>query len=198
LTTQKEENEEENADHERDRVRGEVEVLTLIAGLILTPLLYLWQQSLAIAQTGLPQWQAYLSSRLGSQYSFDDVMASYFSPFGLSRALPVDIVILAYDCSVILATLSLIIFGTSLVAIEKRDVTRVEKLVQRGQLYLNTVLLLIIFFTVFHLLTTLLFPFRLLLGWADLWTCIGIGVFTAVVLKKGLNNYFNEILNRKN
>ena len=189
-------NHTESGDEEeqRDRTRGEIEVLILITGLILTPLLYLWQQELSIIQSNLPQWQVYLTSRLGTRYSFDDVIASYFTPFALSRALPIDIVIWAYDISVIVATLCLLIFGAALVAVERRDVGRVEALVRRGRRSLDTVLLLIIFFAIVHLLTTTLFPVRLLLGWADLWTCVVIALLTAIILKKWLNRYINEVL----
>ena len=191
---QKETGSKEDVEDQRDRTRGEIEVLILITGLILTPLLYLWQQELNAIQSNLPLWQSYLTSRLGTQYTFDDVIASYFTPFALSRALPIDIVIWAYDIAVIMATISLLIFGAALVAIERRDVSRVETLVRRGRRSLDTVLLLIIFFAVVHLLTTTLFPFRLLLGGSDLWTCIVIALLTAIGLKKWLNRYINEVL----
>ena len=184
-------------EEERERTRGEIEVLILVSGLILTPLLYLWQQELDIVQMALPLWQSYLASRLGTQYDFGDLIASYFTPFALSRALPVDVVIWAYDLALIMATLSLLIFAAALVAIERRDVGRVARLVAKGRRFLDMVLLLIIFFAVLHLLTSTLFPFRLMLGSADLWTCFGIALLTSILLKKWFNRYINEVLSMK-
>jgi hypothetical protein len=179
----------------REKSTSEIEVLLLVSGLLLTPLLYLWQQSLGIWQSlGLPQWQAYLTSQLGSQYGFGDVIAGYFTPFALLKALPVDLVLWAYDFSVILAVFALLIFGTALAAIERYQVQRVGRLVERGRLCLNLTLLLIIFFVIFHLLTTTLFPFRLLLGAGDLWTIMGVALLTAIILKKLLNRMVKEIL----
>ena len=182
---------------QRDRTRGEIEVLILISGLILTPLLYLWQQSLTILQINLPQWQAYLAGKLGSQYSLSDVIVAYFSPFGLSKALPTDLMIWAYDITVVMATISLLIFGAALVAIESRDLKRVQKLVQKGKSYLDLVLLMIIFFVIFHLLTTTIFPFRMLFGMGDVWTLLGISLVAAIILKKWLNRHINTLLNTK-
>jgi len=187
----------DQVEEERERTRGEIEVLILVTGLILTPLLYLWQQELDVVQAATPLWQAYLTSRLGTHYGIGDIVASYFAPIGLSRALPADIVVWAYDLALITATLSLLIFAAALVAVERRDVGGVAKLVGKGRMFLDLVLLLIIFFAVLHLLTTTLFPFRLILGGADLWTCLVIAILTAIVLKKWLNRYINEILTVK-
>jgi hypothetical protein len=81
-----------------------------------------------------------------------------------------------------------------LVAVERCDVERVKRLVQRGRGFLNTVLLLIIFFAFVHLLTTTFFPFRLLLGAANLWIIIGVAFVGAIVLKRLLTQMIKETL----
>ena len=84
--------------------------------------------------------------------------------------------------------------GAAQVAIDRMDVRRVQRLIHEGRRGFQLVLLFITFFTIIHLLTTTLFPFRSLLGDYDLWTIIGVGFATAIILKKLLDRHIKEIL----
>jgi len=183
-----------NEEKDRDKTRGEIEVLILVSGLIMTPLLYLWQQSLAIEQVWLPQWQSYLTSQLGSQSNSGAVTGAYFTSFGLMQAVPVDLMLWTYDISIILIALALTLFGAALVAIEKSEVQRVRRLVQSGRRCLSLVMVFIIFFVVTHLLATTIFPFRLLVGEDFPWVILGVALATAIVMKKLVNRYINKAL----
>lgn len=158
------------------------------------PLLYLWQTALGNLANLMPQWETYLTTQLGSQYTSQDVIASYFTPFGLSIGLPIDLVLWAYDIVLILNTVALLIFGTALVAIEKHNVGRVEILMQKGKTCLDVVLTAIIFFATIHLLNNTLFPFKLLLGLEDYWLILGIGFASAIIVRQLLKRSMNEIL----
>ena len=174
--------------------RSEIEVLILVTGLVMMPLLYLWQTALGNITALMPDWQTYLASQLGSQYTSEAVIASYFTPFGLSMGLPIDLVLWAYDGTLILNTIALLIFGTALVAIDKHNVRRVEILMQKGKTYLDVVLTAIIFFATAHLLNNTLFPFKLLFGLEDYWIIIVIGLASAIIIRRLLKRSINEIL----
>jgi len=182
-------------DEKREEVtRSEIEVLILVTGLVMMPLLYLWQTALGNITALMPDWQTYLASQLGSQYTSEAVIASYFTPFGLSMGLPIDLVLWAYDGTLILNTIALLIFGTALVAIDKHNVRRVEILMQKGKTYLDVVLTAIIFFATAHLLNNTLFPFKLLFGLEDYWIIIVIGLASAIIIRRLLKRSINEIL----
>ena len=185
-------------DEERAGLRSQIETLILITGLVMMPYVYLWQQTLTIIdEEATPAWQSYLQSQLGTQYTFQDVIGSYLTPFALSKALPVDLIIIAYDAIFILSVLVVIIFGFALVAIEKQEHRRVEKLVKKGNTYLTVVLVAIIFFGVVHILTTILFPLRLLVGFTTLWAILGVAFVTAIVLWKLVSRSIEAILGIK-
>jgi hypothetical protein len=177
-------------DELRSLARNQVNVLTLISGLVMVPLFYLWQQTLSIEEIWLPQWQTYLSSQPNSVA----VIRAYFTSIGLTRAMPIDLVIWTYDISVILLTVTILILGAAQLAIDKMDLQRVQRLIEEGRRGFHLVLLFIIFFTIIHLLTTILFPFRRLLGDYDIWTIIGVGFATSIILKELLNRHIKEIL----
>ena len=174
--------------------RSEIEVLVLVTGLVMMPLLYLWQTALGNLTNLMPVWENYLTSQLGSQYTSEAVIASYFTPFGLSVGLPIDLVLWAYDIVLILNTVALLIFGTALVAIDKHDVRRVEILMQKGKNCLDLVLTAIIFFATIHLLNNTLFPFKLLMGLEDYWVILVVGLASAVIVRQLLKRSINEIL----
>ncbi len=185
----------EETEKKREEVtRSEIEVLILVTGLVMMPLLYLWQTALGNLSVLMPTWENYLTTQLGSQYTSEGVIASYFTSFGLSMGLPIDLVLWAYDIVLILNTVGLLIFGTALVALEKHNVRRVEILMQKGKTSLDMVLTGIIFFATVHLLNNTLFPFKLLIGLEDYWVMIGIGLASAIIIRQLLKRSMNEIL----
>ena len=190
--TSKESNEKK--DEEKDVVRSKIETLVLVTGLVMMPFVYLWQQSLTILDENIQVWSDYLNSTLGSQYTYKDVIASYFTPFALLRALPMDLWIWSYDIIFVLSVVVVVIFGIALAAIEEHDTRRVKKLVQRGTTYLNTVLMAIIFFGILHLLTTTLFPIKLLLGLDFTWIALGIALASTIIVWKVLSRSIKAML----
>ena len=184
----------ESGDEEKDVLRSKIETLILITGLVMMPYVYLWQQSLTMLDANTYVWNEYLNSTLGSQYNYRDVIASYFTPFALLRALPIDLWILCYDFTFVLSVVAVMILGVALVAVEEFDVGRVQKLVDRGRTCLMMVLLAIIFFAAFHLLTTILFPLKLLLGLYFAWTVLGISLVSTIIVLKLFRRSIIEIL----
>jgi hypothetical protein len=198
--TEQDESELDEREHEKDVARSEVETLILVTGLVMMPFVYLWQQTLTILDEYLPVWKDYLASQLGSHYTVATVIGSYLTPFALGKALPIDLVILAYDATFVLSVVVVLIFGKALIAIEKQDVQRVETIVQKGTTCLNVVLGAIIFFAILHLLTTLFFPFRLMLGLEtgqsapDVWITLSIALATAIIVMKLVIGRIDELL----
>jgi len=190
--------ESKGKDSERDATRTEIEVLILIAGLILTPIFYLWAIAvLNVQELALPIWQEYLTSQLGTDYGFTGAVSMYFTPFGLLKALPIDILLWLYDALIILSTISILLFGFGMIAIERDEVKRVRILVRKGRSFLAAALMLIIFFAIEHMLRFTLFPFRLLLGWYDTWIMIIIAFLATIVIQKLLGKYVREVLGHK-
>ena len=163
--------------------------------MILTPVFYLWSVAIFnIQELALPIWQEYLTTHLGSNYDFSGAIAIYFSPFGLLKALPIDLLLWLYDAIIILSTISIVIFGFALIAVERHEVKRVRILVQKGRSFLTAVLMLIVFFSIEHLLRFSMLPFRLLLGWYDSWTMIATALLATIVIKKLLDKYIRDVL----
>ena len=190
--------ESKGKDSERDATRTEIEVLILIAGLILTPIFYLWAIAvLNVQELALPIWQEYLTSQLGTDYGFTGAVSMYFTPFGLLKALPIDILLWLYDALIILSTISILLFGFGMIAIERDEVKRVRILVRKGRSFLAAALMLIIFFAIEHMLRFTLFPFRLLLGWYDTWIMIIIAFLATIAIQKLLVKYVREVLGHK-
>ena len=185
-------------DSERDATRTEIEVLILIAGLILTPIFYLWSIAvLNVQELALPIWQEYLTNQLGADYGFAGAVSMYFTPFGLLKVLPIDILLWLYDALIILSTLSILLLGFALIAVERDDVKRVRILVRKGRSLLAAALMLIIFFAIEHMLRFTMFPFRLLLGWYDTWTMFAIAFLATIAIHKLLGKYVAEVLGHK-
>jgi hypothetical protein len=180
----------------RDKTRGEIEVLILVTGLIMTPLFYFWQTAITnIANIAVPIWQNYLQTQLGAPpYSFNQMIAAYFSPFGLLAILPVDIFLWIYDITVMLGIITLMIFGFALMEIESGDAKRVRALAQKGRTCLNTVLLLLIAFVIFHILNWTMLPFKPLLQPFQLWIMFGIALLTAIAVNRFLNMYMKKVV----
>lgn len=187
--------EQTDEDELRDKTRGEVEVLLLVSGLIMTPQFYLWQTAITNLQSiALPIWQTYLQTQLGAPpYTFNQVMGTYLTPVGLLGALPVDIILWLYDISIIVNITALVVFGFALMAIESGDVIQVRALVRKGRTCLSIVLLLLVFFTVTHLLNNTILPFKSLLGPLQVWGMFGIALLTAIALTRFLNAYMKKI-----
>ena len=187
--------EQSDEDELRDKTRGEIEVLLLVSGLIMTPQFYLWQTAITNIQSiAIPIWENYLQTQLGSPpYTFSQIMGTYLTPAGLLGALPVDIVLWLYDISIIVNITALVVFGFALMAIESGDVIQVRALVRKGRTCLSIVLLLLIFFTVAHLLYNTMLPFKSLLGSIQVWATLGIALLTAVALTRFLNAYMKKI-----
>ena len=181
-------------DEIRDKTRGEIEVLILVAGLIMTPLFYFWQ-TVATSDTNIaiPIWQNYLQTQFGSPpYSFNQMIVAYFSPFALLGIVPVDIFLWMYDVAVILSIIALMIFGFALMEIENCDAKRVRTLAQKGRTCLDTVLLLLIAFVIFHLLNNTILPFKPLLQPFQLWIMLVIALGTAIGGNRFLNTYMKK------
>ncbi len=178
----------------RDKTRGEIEVLILVAGLMMTPLFYFWQTAITNIQLiAVPIWQNYLQTQLGSPpYSFNQMVAVYFSPVALFVILPVDIILWVYDIIVVLNIIALVVFGFALMEIESGDVKRVRALAQKGRSCLNMVLLLLIAFAVFHLLNNTMLPFKVLLRPLQIWIILGISLMTGIALMRFLNTYMKK------
>jgi len=187
----------EERNEEKDRLATQVNTLIVITGLVMVPLVYLWQQSLAILNGYMPQWSDYLTSQLSSHYTSADVIRSYLTPYALSRALPIDLMILAYDAIFVLTVVTIFIFGVALNRIKTREVRTVEILVQRGISYFHVLLVAIIFFGIFHLLDTILFPIKLLLGPAFLWGEIVVALMSAVIVWKLLTRSIIKIFDQE-
>jgi hypothetical protein len=187
----------EERNEEKDRLATQVNTLIVITGLVMVPLVYLWQQSLAILNGYMPQWSEYLTSQLGSNYTSVDVIRIYFTPYTLSKALPIDLMIWAYDATFVLTVVTIFIFGVALNRIKTHEARTVEILVQRGITYFHVLLVSIIFFSIFHLLNTLLFPIKLLLGPADLWGEIGIALTSAIIVWTLLTRSIHKIFDQE-
>ena len=189
-TEAKSTNEEKN----RDKTRGEIEVLLLVSGLIMTPLFYFWQTATTnIANEAQPIWQNYLQTQLGPPpYGFNEAIALYFSPYILLRLFPIDIILWLYDITALLAVITFIVFGFALMEIDSGNVKLVHALVQKGRTCLSTVLLFIVFFISYHLLNNTILPFKLLLRPLNNWTMFGIALLTAIVLSRLLNTYMKK------
>jgi len=121
----------------------------------------------------------------------------YFTPFGLLKALPIDILLWLYDALIILSTIAIVLFGFALIAVERDDVKRVRILVHKGRSFLTAALMLIIFFAIEHMLRFTLFPFRLLLGWYDTWTMFVVAFLATIAIQKLLGKYVAEVLGHK-
>ena len=163
----------------------------------MVPLVYLWQQSLTILNEYKPQWYDYLTSQLGSHYTSADLIKIYYTPYTLLHALPIDLMILAYDASFVLSLVIVLIFGVALTRIKTAEVRSVEILVQRGRTYFHVLVVTIIFFGVFHLLDTILFPIKLVLGPTDIWGEIVIALTIAIIVWKLLNRSINKIFSQE-
>jgi len=180
---------------QKEITRGEIEVLILVTGLILTPVFYLWQTAISNLQSIVePAWQTYLNTNLGPNYSFNGEIAIYFSPFGLLRVLPIDMLLWLYDTIIILSTVTIVIFGVALIAVERTDAKQVQLVVLRGRRFLTAVLMLMIFFAIEHVLRFTILPYRLLLGPFDSWTVILTAAVSTIILYSRLNGYFKRIL----
>ena len=180
---------------QKEITRGEIEVLILVTGLILTPVFYLWQTAISNLQSIVePAWQTYLNTHLGPNYSFNGEIAIYFSPFGLLRVLPIDMLLWLYDTIIILSTVTIVIFGVALIAVERTDAKQVQLVVLRGRRLLTAVLMLMIFFAIEHVLRFTILPYRLLLGPFDSWTVILTAAVSTIILYSRLNGYFKRIL----
>ena len=171
-------------DEYRDKTRGEMEVLILVMGLLMSPQFYLWSIAVTNLQSNIqPLWQSYLQSQLGSPpYSAQDLTSMYFSPFALLNVLPIDLGLVLYDACIIVGLVGLVLFGFALIEVENRDVKRIRILVQEGKACFSITILLLIFFTIFHLLNNLMFPFRSLLEPLGVWILFGISMLTAATL----------------
>jgi len=163
----------------------------------MVPLVYLWQQSLAILNGYLPQWSDYLASQLGSHYTPADIIRSYLTPYALSRALPIDLMVWAYDAIFVLTVVIIFIFGVALNRIKTHELQSVEVLVQRGITYFHVLLVAIIFFSIFHLLDTILFPIKLLMGLAFLWAEIAMALTSAIIVWKLLTRSIHKIFDQE-
>ena len=187
----------EERNEEKDRLATEVNTLIVITGLVMVPLVYLWQQSLAILNGYMPQWSDYLASQLGSHYTPADIIRSYLTPYALSRALPIDLMILAYDTIFVLTVVTIFIFGVALNRIKTHEVRTIEILVQRGITYFHVLLVAIIFFSIFHLLDTILFPIKLLMELAFLWAEIAMALTSAIIVWKLLTRSIHKIFDQE-
>ena len=186
--------ESKTKDPDKDALRTEIEVLMLIAGLILTPIFYLWSVAVAnVQELALPIWLDYLKTELGSEYGFSGANTMYFTPFGLLKVLPIDILLWLYDAMVILSTIAIVIFGYALIAVEESEIKRVRRLVLKGRNYLTLVLMMIVFFAFEHVLRFTIYPFRLLIGIFDSWTIFAIALLATIGIKKLLNKYEMEV-----
>jgi hypothetical protein len=178
---------------ERDKTRGEIEVLIIVSGLLMTPLFYLWQTATTlIANQIQPIWQNYLQTQLGSNYGFNEVVALYFSPYALMFFLPIDILLWLYDITALLGVITFIFFGFALMKIDSCNVKLVRGLVQKGRTCLNMVLLFIVFFIAVHILNNTLFPFKLGLGLLTNWAAFGIALLTAITVSRLLTTYMKK------
>ena len=168
----------------RDKTRGEIEVLILVMGLLMSPQFYLWSIAVSNLQSiSQPLWQSYLQSQLGSPpYSSKDLMSMYFSPFALLNVLPIDLGLVLYDACIIVGLVGLVLFGFALIEVESRDVKRIRILVQEGKVCFNITVILLTSFTIFHLLANLMFPLRSLLEPRSVWMAFGIAMLAALVL----------------
>ncbi len=180
-------------ERDREQTRGEIEVLLIVSGLIMTPLFYLWQTATTtISSVAQPLWQNYLQAQLGSNYGFNQAIALYFSPYALMFFLPVDILLWIYDITALLGVITFIIFGFALMQIDSGNVKLVRALTQKGRTILNTVLLFIVMFTTNHILYNTILPFKLGLGLLTNWTLIGIGLLTAIAVSRLLTTYMRK------
>ena len=176
----------DDEDEYRDKTRGEIEVLILVMGLLMSPQFYLWSIAVTNLQSIVePIWQSYLQTQLGSPpYNPKDLMSMYFSPFGLLNVLPTDLGLVLYDACIIVGLIAIVLFGFALIEVENRDVKRIRILVHEGKVCFNITILLLTFFTISHLLSNLMFPLRSLLEPLGVWISFGISMLTALSLYK--------------
>jgi len=182
-------------DEIRDKTRGEIEVLILVAGLILTPLFYFWQTGVtAIQSIAAPIWQNYLQTQLGHPppFSVNEMVTQYFSPVGLVTFLPVDVFLWIFDITVLLSIVALLIFGFALMTVESGDVNRVRALAQKGKGCLDTVLVILITSAVFHMLNNTMLPIKALFQPFQLWIILGIAMLTGIAVNRILNAYMKK------
>ena len=190
--------ETDDDEEDMDKTRGEIEVLILVIGLLMSPQFYLWSIAVANMQSiSRPMWENYLQSQLGSPpYAPKDLMSMYFSPFALLNVLPIDLGLVLYDVCIIVSLVALVLFGFALIEVENREVKRIRILVQEGKACFNITILLLTFFTVVHLLANLIFPFRSLLEPLGDWMIFGIAMLTALALYRIVGSHMRRTIGK--
>jgi hypothetical protein len=182
-------------DEIRDKTRGEIEVLILVSGLILTPLFYFWQTGVTTIQSiAVTMWQNYLQSQTGHPppFSFNEMVTQYFSSFGLVTFLPADMFLWLCDITVLLSIVALLIFGYALMTVESGDVKQIRALAQKGRTCLDTVLLVLITGAVFHMLNNSMLPIKALFQPFQIWIIFGIALLTGITVNRFLNSYMKR------
>jgi hypothetical protein len=186
----------------RDMEKKEVEVRILMAGLLLVPLLLLWEfyvesiRSLR-GEWRLRAWQELAGMKAGDK-GFPMVtdqplsLKEYFDSYGLKMLIPHDLVLLAYSAAVILLVITIFVLARALLAVEEKDQERVKRLTDAGMKYFRYVLTLLIFFIVIHWIEESLFPFGTLFQ-ENMWVIIGIALVITGAIRTLLGRVVREV-----
>jgi hypothetical protein len=154
---------------DQEVARKDVEVRILIAGLILVPLLLLWEKYIDEVRSLRQAWQQRLVEQVQEQLAKQGMNAyvkyqpfsveDYFSPYGLKMLIPHDLILLAFASAVVLAVITVTVLARALLAVEEKDEKRLEQLTDQGMKYFGWVLNFLIFFIIVNWIEESLFPF---------------------------------------
>ena len=168
---------------DQEVAKKDVEVRILIAGLVLVPLLLLWEKYIDEIRALRAAWQARLVEKAQEEFAKQGVYAyvtyqpfsveDYFSPYGLKILIPHDLILVGFAATVILSVVTITVLGRALLAVEEKDQKRVEQLTDQGMKYFGWVLNFLLFFIIVNWIEESLFPFGTIFG-ENMWIMIGM------------------------
>jgi len=188
---------------DQEVAKKDVEVRILIAGLILVPLLLLWEKYIDEIRSLRAAWQQRLVEQVQEEFAKQGINAyvmyqpfsveDYFSPYGLKILIPHDLILLAFAGAVILSVITITLLARGLLAVEEKDEKRLEQLIDQGMRYFGWVLNFLIFFIIINWIEESLFPFGTIFQ-ENMWIMIAMAIAIAVIVRVSLNRKIGKVL----
>lgn len=188
---------------DKEVAKKDVEVRILVAGIVLVPLLLLWEKYIDEMRSLRGVWQERLMEKAQEELAKQGVYAyvtaqpfsveDYFSSYGLKILIPHDLILVAFAAAVILSVVTVTVLARALLAAEEKDEKRVEQLTDQGMKYFGYVLDFLIFFIIVNWIEESLFPFGTIFE-ENMWIMIGIAIVIAVVVRVALNRKIGKVL----
>ncbi len=188
---------------DQEVAKKDVEVRILVAGVVLIPLLLLWEKYIDEIRTLRAAWQQRLMEQLQEELTKQGIygyvtaqplsVQDYFSIYGLKTLIPHDLILLAFAVAIILSIITVTMLARALLAVEEKDEKRVEQLTDQGMRYFGWVLDFLIFFIIINWIEESLFPFGTIFQ-ENMWIMIGIAIAIAVVVRMSLNKKIGKML----